>query len=177
TQLSTQFAAILRAQTELTIVSIEQYSYGEYLTTVADPTAYYALSMPPFEAPAGLDIHPTLAFTIVDRMMGGGGESAVPSRPLTDIELNVVHSLVRVLLAALTETWKPLVGAAFAIQARETRPAMLRVASPDDAMVVIAIDARVGEVRGPITVCLPAAAVESSQKDTGQSRKRLPPVV
>jgi len=176
-QLSTRFAAYLRAQAELTIVSIEQCSYAEYLTTLADPTAFYALSLAPFEAAGALEINPLVAFALVDRVMGGGGTSVAPNRGLTDIELTVVDNMVRLLLEGLTETWKPLAGATFAIQARETRSRMLSVASPDDAMVVIAIDAHIGEVKGLISVCLPAAVVEHSQKDVAHARKRLPPAV
>jgi flagellar motor switch protein FliM len=147
------------------------------LTTLADPTAFYALSLAPFEAPGALEINPLVAFAIVDRMMGGGGTGAAPNRGLTDIELNVVDSLVRLLLDGLTETWKPIAGATFAIKARETRSQMLPIASPDDAMVVVSIDAHIGEVKGLLNVCLPAAMVESGNKDSAQARKRLPPAV
>lgn len=176
--LSTQFSAYLRAQTELSVVSIDQCSYAEYLTTLADPTAFYALSLAPFETPGALEINPVVAFAIVDRMMGGGGRGEAPNRGLTDIELNVVDSMVKLLLDGLTGTWKPLVGlTGIGINARETRSQMLPVASPDDAMVVISIDAHIGEVKGLVSVCLPAAIVESSNKDSTQSRKRLPPAV
>jgi flagellar motor switch protein FliM len=176
-QLSTRYSAHLRAQTELAVVSIEQCSYAEYITTLADPTAFYALSLAPFDAPGALDINPLVAFAIVDRMMGGGGTGAAPNRGLTDIELNVVDSLVRVLLDGLTETWKAIAVATFAIKARETRSQMLPVASPDDAMVVVSIDARIGEVKGLISVCLPAAMVENGNRDSTPGRKRLPPAV
>src|SRR5579871_1538132 len=175
--LSTQLSAYLRVQVELSIVSIEQFSYAEYLTTLADPTAFYALSLAPFETPGALEMNPLVAFAIIDRMLGGGGKSTAPNRGLTDIELNIVDSIVRELLDAMTETWKPLSGATFGIKARETRPQMLPVASPDDEVVVISIDMHLDEVKGLITVCLPEAMVEAANKDTAQSRKRLPPAV
>jgi flagellar motor switch protein FliM len=176
-QLSTRFSAYLRAQTDFTVVSIDQCSYAEYLTTVADPTAFYSLSLAPFEAPGALEINPLVAFALIDRVMGGGGTSAAPNRGLTDIELTVVDSMVRLLLEGLTETWKPVSGATFAVQARETRSRMLPVAQPDDAMVVIALDAQIGAVKGLVSVCLPAAVVEHSHKDSAHARKRLPPAV
>jgi flagellar motor switch protein FliM len=176
-QLATRFSAYLRAQTDLTVVSIDQCSYAEYLTTVADPTAFYALSLAPFEATGAIEINPLVAFAMVDRMMGGGGTGAAPNRGLTDIELNVVDSMVRLMLDGLTEAWKPIAAATFAIKARETGPQMLPIASPDDPMVVVSIDAHIGEVKGLISVCLPAGMVEAGNKDSSQSRKRLPPAV
>ena len=156
----------MRAQTELTVLSIDQCSYAEYLTTLADPTAFYALSLAPSEAPGALDINPLVAFAIVDRMMGGGGTGAAPNRGLTDIELNVVDSMVRVLLDGLTETWKPIAGVTFAIKGRETRSQMLP-SSPDDAMVVVH---RHAHRRGQGTAQrLPAGRWSRRQQDSAQA--------
>ena len=46
---------------------------------------------------------------------------------------------------------------AFGIRGRETRPQMLQVASPNDTVVMVVFDMRVGEARGIVNLCLPAA--------------------
>jgi flagellar motor switch protein FliM len=166
-------SASLRAPIELGVASIEQFSYGEFLTTVADPTAYYGLSLAPFETPGALDVSPIVAFAVIDRMMGGDGKSAAPARALSDIELNIVDRFVRQLLDGLTAVWKPLAGASFGIKARESRPQMLTLAAADDPMVVLALDAQIGDVKGVITLALPAAVVEAGNKD-GVRRKLAP---
>src|SRR5437868_8811688 len=48
-------SAFLRTTTELSIVSVEQFAYSEFLLSLPDPTAFYAIAMPPFEALAALE--------------------------------------------------------------------------------------------------------------------------
>ena len=45
---------------------------------------------------------------MIDRMLGGTGESGAPQRALTEIEQNVVDSVVKLMLEHLTETWRPV---------------------------------------------------------------------
>ena len=40
---STSLSAFLRAMTEVSIVSVEQFTYSEFLMSLPDPTAFYAV--------------------------------------------------------------------------------------------------------------------------------------
>ena len=55
---STSMSAYLRSITELAVVSVEQFSYSEFLMSLADPTAFYALAIPPFDELGALEINP-----------------------------------------------------------------------------------------------------------------------
>jgi flagellar motor switch protein FliM len=159
---ATSLSAYLRTVTEMTVVSVEQFSYAEFLMSLSDPTAFYALAIPPYDELGALEINPTIAFAMVDRMLGGSGTSAPPSRALTEIEQNVIDSLVKLLLEALAETWRPIVNLAFGVRGRETRPQMLQVAAPNEIVVMVVLDARIGDSRGMINLCFPASIVESA---------------
>ncbi|MCC7417940.1 MAG: flagellar motor switch protein FliM [Acidobacteria bacterium] len=159
----TSLSAYLRAITELSVVSVEQFSYSEFLMSLTDPTAFYALAIPPFDELGALEINPQLAFTMVDRMLGGsGGLGSIPNRALSDIEQNVVDSVVKLLLDALAETWRPIVNLAFGIRGRETRPQMLQVAAPNEIVIMVVFDAKIGETRGMMNLGIPASIVEST---------------
>jgi flagellar motor switch protein FliM len=69
---------------------------------------------------------------------------------------------VKILLEALSETWRPIVKVAFEIRGRETRPQMLQVAAPNETVVAIAFDMAVGDARGTVNLCLPATIVETA---------------
>jgi flagellar motor switch protein FliM len=159
---ASSLAAYLRTMTELSIVSVEQFSYSEFLMSLADPTAYYAIAMPPLDGLAALELNPTMAFTIVDRMLGGSGLGAAPNRALTEIEQNVVDAAVRVLLEHLTETWRTVFELEFKIKGRETRPQMLQVADPNEAVILLAFDLKIGDIRGMLNLCFPASVVEAT---------------
>ena len=51
-------------------------------------------------------MNPAVAFTMIDRMLGGSGYTPAPNRALTEIEQNVIDSVVKLMLENLTETWK-----------------------------------------------------------------------
>lgn len=159
---SQSLAAYLRSSTALALVSVEQFAYADFLASLADPTAFYAVSMEPYDALGGLEINPAVAFAMIERMLGGPGTNAAVDRALTVIEQNVVDSVVKILLEALTETWRPVVELSFGIRARETRPQMLQVASPNDTVVMLVFDMRIGDVQGMLNLCLPASVVEKT---------------
>jgi flagellar motor switch protein FliM len=67
---SQSLAAYLRSMTDLSLVSVEQFAYSEFLMSLSDPTAFYAISMQPFDDLAGLEINPAVAFAMQDRRGG-----------------------------------------------------------------------------------------------------------
>ncbi len=162
-------SAFLRTTTELSIVSVEQFAYSEFLLALPDPTAFYAVSIAPLETLAALELNPGVAFAMIDRILGGSGESGAPQRALTEIEQNVVDAVVRLLLEHLTESWKSVTELRFNIHARETRPQMLPVASWNEVVVVVNFDLKVGEARGLLNICMPASVIEASGTNLGQS--------
>jgi flagellar motor switch protein FliM len=162
-------SAFLRTTTDLSIVSVEQFAYSEFLLALPDPTAFYAVALPPHDVLAALELNPGVAFAMIDRILGGSGESGAPQRALTEIEQNVVDEVVKLLLEHLTETWKSVAEIRFQIHARETRPQMLPVASWNDVVIVVTLDLKVGEARGLLNLCLPASIVEASGTNFAQS--------
>jgi flagellar motor switch protein FliM len=157
---STALSAFLRAMTEVSIVSVEQFSYAEFLMSLPDPTAIYAVGLYPLDGVGALELSPVVAFNMVDRLLGGSGQAAAPTRPLTQIEQTVLDAVVKLLLENLTETWRPIADVQFRIQGSDARPQMLRVTGPNEIVVVLAFDVRIGDVRGLLHVCIPAGVIE-----------------
>ena len=159
--LSTSLSAYLRTATDVTIVSVEQCAYSEFLMSLPDLTAFYALSLGSQDTIGALELNPAVAFTMVDRLLGGHGGATIPSRALTEIEHNVVDAAVKLILESLTEAWAGIVEhLEFKIQARETRPQMLQVVAPNEVVILLVFDIKVGDGRGVLNLCVPASVVE-----------------
>jgi len=159
---TTSLAAFLRTSIELSVVSVEQFSYSEFLMALPDPTAFYAIAMAPADALGAIELNPAVAFAMIDRILGGNGETGAPQRALTEIEQNVVDSVIKLILDHLSETWRPVTDIRFSIHARETRPQMLQVASWNEVVVLLAFDLKVGETRGLLNLCVPASVIEAT---------------
>jgi flagellar motor switch protein FliM len=168
----TSLSTYLRAVLEISLVAVEQRTYAEFVSKLQDPTAFYALAIPPFAELGAMEIHPNVAFAMIDRMLGGGGQGLATPRALTEIEQHVVDSIVKLLLDGLTETWKPVVELAFGIRGRETRPQLLKVAAPNEVIIMLAFEVRINDTRGTIHLCLPEAIVESTSSQVAQAWQR-----
>jgi flagellar motor switch protein FliM len=159
--MSTSLSAYLRTVTEVTIVSVEQFTYSEFLMSLPDPTAYYSLTLQPMEGIGALELNPAVAFTMIDRMLGGKGQRVSATRALTEIEQNVVDGVVKLVLENLSETWATIVPVRFKTKARETRPQMIQVAAPNDPMILLAFDIRIGGSGGMLNFCIPTSVSEA----------------
>jgi flagellar motor switch protein FliM len=158
---STSLSAFLRAVTEVSIVSVEQFAYSEVLMSLPDPTAFYAVAMEPLDGLAAFELNPSVVFPMVDRLLGGTGLTPAPNRALTEIEQNVVDSVVKLLLENLTESWKPITEVQFRIHGRETRPQMLQVTGLNEGVILLVFDVRIADARGMLNLCIPASIVET----------------
>ena len=98
---------------------------------------------------------------MIDRMLGGSGRGVGVNRALTEIEQNVIDGVVKLLLENLTETWRGIVDVQFRITGRETRPQMLQVAAPNEVVLLMSFDIRIGDTRGVLNFCFPAASIEA----------------
>ena len=169
---STSLSVFLRTITEVHIASVDQFAYSEFLMSLSDPTAIYAVSLGRFDGLAALEISPPVAFTMVDRMLGGNGMTQAPNRALTEIEQNVLDSVVKLLLENLTETWKAIGDVDFRIHARDTRPQMVQITAANEIVILLSFDVRIGETRGMLNLCIPAAAIESMEDKVAQGWQR-----
>lgn len=158
---ATSLSAYLRSVIDVSVMSVEQFTYSEFLMSLPDPTAFYSVSMAPLEGLAALELNPVVAFSMIDRMLGGSGRGMTPNRGLTEIEQHVIDGVIKVVLENLAETWKNIVGVRFRISGRDTRPQMLQVAAPNEVVVLVGFDIRMGEARGMLNFCLPASVIES----------------
>lgn len=159
---TTSLSAYLRAATDIALLSVEQFSYSEVLMSLPDPTAFYAMSLAPLDGLAALEINPSVSFAVIDRMLGGSGQTSEVSRALTDIEQHVIDGVVTLLRDSLTEAWSSVVPVNFVVQGRETRPQMLQVASPNEIVVLVVFEVKLGEARGMLNLCVPATAIDSA---------------
>ena len=158
--LRTSLSAYLRIGTEVALTSVEQTAYGEFVATRPEQTAIYAVGLNPVNGAAGLEVSPTAAYAMIDRMLGGRGEGLNVDHALTDIEQRVVDNVVRLILEQMTEEWHQVGKVEFTIQRRETRPQMLQIAAPNDSVVALSLSVKVGECEGGLNFCLPAALLE-----------------
>ena len=157
---SSSLSAYLRTITEVNLVSVEQLSYQEFLLSVPDPTCFNAISIKPLEGALALEVNPTLVFPIIDKMLGGPGEPLKQRRTMTDIEQSIFDGILKLLLEDIRESWRGIVDLDFRIQARETSPQLIQIVAPNEVVLLVVFEVKMGPVSGMINLAIPSIILE-----------------
>lgn len=167
--MSSSLPVFLRAISELTLISVEQQAYVEYLYGLPDPTAIFTFGMEPLQGVAVLELNPSIAFPIIDRMLGGVGEQMEEVRPVTEIEQRILEGFLNIVMDGLAEAWRPIIEIRPRIVGSETRPQLLQIVSPNEVVITIVFHARIGEARGLMSLCIPAVVIEPIMQKFNQA--------
>jgi flagellar motor switch protein FliM len=159
--LASSLSAYLRSYLTVNLISVEQLAYGEFLEGLAAPTYMVSLSLRPYDGSALIELSPSLIFPIVEIILGGKGRAgANPKREITEIEQNLLETLVRIILNDLKEAWKSVTVIDFKLQAVATEPQMLKILAPNEAVVAVSIEIRIGEISGTLNLAIPAINIK-----------------
>ena len=162
---SSSLSAYLRALIDVNLYSVEQITYAEFVLSLSDPAYFNIISMAPLEGSAVLEINPKILFLMIDKILGGKGEDFGGGiRTVTDIERTLMEGVVKLILRDLEESWKPLIKLNMTIAATETSPQLIQVVVPNEIVVLIVFELKIGEAKGFINLCIPAIALEPIAK-------------
>lgn len=167
--LSSNLPIFLRAISEVTLISIEQESYLEYLSELPDPTVTFQLSMNPLQGMVILEINSSVAFPVIDRQLGGAGKALAEPRAITEIEQVILEGFLKVLIEALHLAWKPIIELDFQVLACENNPKMLQIVAPHEVVLAIVFQVRIADTQGTISLCIPAINLEPVIQKLNQS--------
>jgi flagellar motor switch protein FliM len=157
---SSSISAYMRTVVEITLENIGQISYSEFLNTVSDPTCYAAISLKPLDGMAAIEISPSLAFPMIDRLLGGSGQQLPKPRAMTEIEQSIMQSVLKLLVDNLKESWRQVYAIEFALTATETHPHMVQVTSPNEMVIHFQFHARMRENIAKIHLAIPTLVLE-----------------
>jgi flagellar motor switch protein FliM len=159
----------LRAYLTAAIVSVKQLPYSEFSAGLASPTCLLSLGLQPYEGNAVMELNPSLIFPMIELLLGGSGRQPVTlTREITEIELKLLQSLFRIMLQDLKGAWRTIADLEFAIEAVETETHAFRVLAPQEAVVAIGIEMRIGEVTGMINLAIPSVILKMMRQKFDQ---------
>lgn len=148
------FTSALRAVTQVTLVSIDQRTYAEYIESLPGTTYMTMFSADPLPGRGVLEIPIPALMTSIDHMLGGFGASTQPERPLTDIEAGVVRGFVERLLGELRYSLAEIVPLDPVVVGTEYAPQFAQVAGPADVVVVATFQLMLDGIAHDMSLCL-----------------------
>ncbi|HUN81389.1 MAG TPA: flagellar motor switch protein FliM [Phycisphaerae bacterium] len=154
-------SAFMRAMVETRVATAEQLTYSEFIHSLPSPTCFTLLSAPQLSGQLCLEISPLIVFPIVDRLLGGtNADIFIPQRPLTSIEMRLVNRIIERALANLTESWSEFVRVDFTVAGSESNPHLVQIVAPNEVVVVIGFEIKVGARAGTMSLCIPFNVIE-----------------
>ena len=160
--IGSSLSAFLRAYVAVNIVSVEQLSFAEFSRSLPSPTCLLNLGMVGFDNSALMELNPSIVFPVLELILGGANATASKiEREISEIERAILDSFFRILIKDLKDAWR-LVPAAldFRIDGFETDPQLLQILSPNEAVVAISIELRVGEIAGMMNIGIPSIIIK-----------------
>jgi flagellar motor switch protein FliM len=159
--LASSLGAYLRAYVTVSLVSVEQLSFGEFVQYLPTPTCLFSIGMNPMDGTAVLEINPSLVFPMLNVLLGGSASAPYTEvREVTEIELSILEGVARIVLHDLTEAWAPVAEINFSIDGTETQPQLMQILSPNEAIVAIGFEITMGETRGMMNFGIPSILVK-----------------
>jgi len=159
--LASSLSAYLRAYVAVNLVSVEQISFTEFLQCLPSPSCLVSMGMKPFEGNAVLEMNPTLIFPVLEMLLGGTVKSLMKiNREITEIEHTVLDGLFRITLNDLKSAWRTVTPMDFAIESYEADPQLLRILAPNEAVVAVSMEVKIGDNSGMMNIGIPSIVVK-----------------
>ena len=154
-------SGFLRTITEVRVASIEQMTFSEFTLGLPNPTSFNVLSIGELEGNMCLEISPLIIYPIIDRLLGGSNADLfIPQRPLTDIELRLVQKIIDRALGSLSEAWANITPLTFEMEEFESNPQLVQIVPPNEVVVVVGFEIKMGGRAGTMSLCVPYNAIE-----------------
>jgi flagellar motor switch protein FliM len=156
TNLVDVYVAFLRVVFEASVVSAEHLSYREYLQRLPEVTYLCSCKLKPMDVPAVLQLDLSIAFPLIDLLLGGEGKGKFEPREVTEIEEQILESVVQIIFRELGVAWQAL-GLEFRFDRRQQAANASRLMPPDDKTLALSFGITMPEARGTLNLAIPAA--------------------
>ncbi|MBN2983606.1 MULTISPECIES: flagellar motor switch protein FliM [Cohnella] len=158
--LTTYFSAQLRTFVQINVVQVEQLPYDEFIRSIPKMTILNIFEAEPLEGRMVLEVHPNVAFAMLDRLLGGAGSAPSKIGSLTEIENIIMEKIFSRALETLQEAWKTVVDLEPRLEALETNPQFMQIVSPNETIALISLSTKIGDTTGMINLCIPHVVIE-----------------
>ncbi len=159
--LQAMFSSRLRTSVDVTLGSVEQATFAEFIFSLATPCAAYVYQLGDRVGGQGvLDLGSDFSYYLIDRMFGGPGEATDMKRALTLLERGVVRGVAEKIWSIAADAWADHLTFAPAYGGFESSPDALQVANREDNVLVANIEVRAGSFSGLMTMCIPLLTLE-----------------
>ena len=159
--LASDISSLMRSIVEIQLHSVDQMTYGEFLMSLPSPTSFNVFSFKPLDGKGVIELNPSIVFPMIDRLLGGPGVPFDANREFTDIELNLLDQILRVITQNMKDVWSPIMEVYPIIEAKESSPNVVQIVAQNEIVIMVVMEIIIGQTSGMMNICYPVISIES----------------
>lgn len=153
--LSAQLSIYLRLDFGLRMAKLEGRKFHDFLQALPNPAYLASFRLHPLPGKCRLEISPRLALAIVDRQLGGSGQCAEGPQEVTELEIRLLSRFVDIIIGEWCNFWRPVLDLRPELAETETNSRSVQHDSRNTTFLVLAIEAKLGEITEQIQLVFP----------------------
>ncbi len=182
--LSSYLTGLMRIFCKVEVLQIEEQLYYEFNNALPDYVMMSMVNMgitddDVLETNSIMQVSNQIAFTMMDRLMGGEGAYYEQNRDFTEIEVGLFTTVLNKMAALLKEPWGTYIDINPVITTIETNARVMQSISPDEVVILVVLEMEIKDVKNTMTFCIPAINLESIMSKFGdrwsRTTKKLDP--
>lgn len=158
--LTTNLPVYLRKSVQVEVMNSEAVTYSEFSNALSNPVLLGIVNFAPLHGNIIIEMASNLGYAIVDRMLGGRGDSLDKTREFSEIELLIIERILIVCVNLLVEPWENVVDIHPHLERIETNSQYAQIISPSEMIAIVTINVKLGNVEGLMNICLPYITLE-----------------
>ena len=163
--LSSYLTGLMRLYCKVNVLQIEEQKYNEFNNALPDYVLMAIVNM-------GIDdedildtsilyqISNPIAYTMMDRLMGGHGNFVDVNRDFTEIEIGIMQNILNKMVGFLKEAWANYIDIEPSMSRLETNARVIQSIGPDDVVILVMLEVEIRNIKNTISICIPAINLE-----------------
>lgn len=150
----------LRTLVQVDVQTVQALQYSEFTNSIANPAVLGIVNFDPLPGSVIMEINPVIAYSLIDRILGGRGLGIEKIRGFTEIEIAILMRLISQMLNIIKEPWENVVEVHPSLDRIETNAQFAQVMSPNEMVALVTFTAKIGDMEGLLNLCIPHMTVE-----------------
>lgn len=150
----------LRTLVQVDVQTVQALQYSEFTNSIANPAVLGIINFNPMPGSIIMEINPSIACSLIERILGGKGTSVEKVRGFTEIEIAILMRVISQMLGLMRDPWENVAKINPTLDRIETNAQFAQIMSPNEMVAMVTFTAKIGEVEGLLNLCIPHMTVE-----------------
>ncbi|MFH1453485.1 MAG: FliM/FliN family flagellar motor switch protein [Armatimonadota bacterium] len=151
---SVNVSSLIHGKVSMKLKQVRVSSHRAYFNSLSDPSNMIEFKIDP-ETKGLIFMDFALSFALIDRLMGGRGQTIDEIRYFTEIESAVLKTAYNKVMESYNTAWKDVVEVNAQFAGTEFNPQVVHIADPGEHLVIASFEATIVKTTGVVELCMP----------------------